>query len=265
MSEYTIHGGDEGKKRLEILSRTVGVGTTKFFEKVGISQGIKCLDLGCGGGDVSFLLARLIGNDGKVIGYDIDIRKIELAKKILNDSIVKNINFEVKSAYDLNEEMEYDLVYSRFLLSHLKEPLKILTKIKTSLKNGGKILIEDTDFSGHFSYPYSEGFSSYVSLYQKLLKKRGADANIGQKLVNLLSQAGYKNIEFQISQPVHIKGEGKLMAEITFKGIEQSLLEENIITKGEFDKVLNEIIKFGSRNDTIISLPRIFQVQATKE
>ncbi len=264
MAEYTIHGGDKGKKRLEILARTIGMETRKFIKTVGISQGIKCLDLGCGGGDVSFLLSQFIGKNGKVVGYDIDNRKIELAKKSLHNSDIHNVSFEVKDAYDLDEEREYDLVYSRFLLSHLKEPPKVLEKIKTSIKKGGKILIEDTDFSGHFSYPYSKGFSLYISLYQELLNKRGANANLGQKLFTLLNQAGFKNIEFCISQPAHTKGEGKLMAEITFEGITKSLLEENIISKRDSDEILKELIEFRRRSDTIMSLPRIFQIQATK-
>ena len=202
------------------------------------------MDLGCGGGDVSFLLSEFIGGSGNVTGHDIDSRKIELAKKLLHSSGINNINFEVKNAYDLSEEPKYDLVYSRFLLSHLKEPLKVLEKINTCLKVGGKVLIEDTDFSGHFSYPHSNGFASYVSLYQKLLNKRGANANLGQKLFILLNQAGYSDIDFQVSQPIHIKGEGKLMAEITFEGIGKSLLEEDIISKVEYEKILKEIIDF---------------------
>ncbi len=264
MAEYTIHGGDKGKKRLEILAQTIGAETHKFFKTAGINKGISCLDLGCGGGDVSFLLSQFVGENGNITGYDIDSREIELAKKLLNKSDVNNVSFEVKDAYDLDEEMQYDLVYSRFLLSHLKDPLSVLKKICTSLKNGGKVLIEDTDFSGHFSYPRSKAFDLYVSLYQDLLNKRGANANLGQKLSFLLSRAGFEKIEFYISQPAHIKGEGKLMAEITFEGISESLIEERIISKDEINEILKGIIEFRKRNDTIMSLPRIFQLQAIK-
>ena len=31
MAEYTIHGGDEGKRRLEILARTIGDGDYKIL------------------------------------------------------------------------------------------------------------------------------------------------------------------------------------------------------------------------------------------
>lgn len=124
----------------------------------------------------------------------------------------------------------------------------------------GIILVEDTDFTGHFSHPSSKDFNRYVSLYQRLLKKRGADASIGQKLVRLFKKARFIDVEFQLSQPVHIEGPGKLMAEITFEGISKALIEEGLITAEEAEKVYSGLVDFRKRSDSLISLPRIFQV-----
>ncbi len=96
-----------------------------------------------------------------------------------------------------------------------------------------------------------------------MLKKRGANANLGQHLVRLLKDLNCGNVTFQISQPAHSSGEGKLMAEITFKGISEALIEENMITKEEFDNIHAGLVAYRKREDTIMSLPRIFQVIAT--
>ncbi len=151
-------------------------------------------------------------------------------------------------------------MYSRFLLSHLSDPKTVLRSIRRALRTGGLLLIEDTDFSGHFCYPPSRYFNKYVSLYQHLLKKRGADANIGQKLMGLLHEAGFADVAFQISQPAHTGGEGKRMAEITFDGISKALLEEGLLSAEQAWVIHSGLVKFREQSDSVMSLPRIFQM-----
>ena len=265
MQEYTIHGGDEGKNRLSILSRTLREDTARFLQMANLHAGMNCLDLGCGGGDVTLDIANHVGAEGKVLGLDIDERKIQLAAESAVLNGIKNARFKAMSAYDLKDESAYDLVYSRFLLSHLNKPQEVLQHIWTALKKGGTFLIEDTDFSGHFSQPSSRYFDDYVSLYQRLLKKRGADANLGQKLVSLLKEAGFVDVEFHITQPAHTEGEGKLMAEITFEGISKALIDEGLIDSDQAKKIHSGLVNFRKRGDSLISLPRVFQVRGRRE
>lgn len=260
MPEYTIHGSDEGAKRLSILSRTLATSTERFLHWAGLSTGLTVLDLGCGAGDVTLVMSERVGPQGQLTGLDLDERKIQLATAAAAQREIQNVQFKAFNAYDLVDESSYDLVYSRFLLSHLNKPETVLQNIRHALKAGGRLLIEDTDFSGHFSYPVSGDFNRYVSLYQSLLTKRGADANFGQRLVGVLQAAGFTDVAFQIIQPAFLAGEGKLMAEITFEGISNALLEEGLVSPEEVQQILTGLVQFRQRNDSIMSLPRIFQV-----
>lgn len=264
MSEYTIYGGDKGKSRLEVLSRVLSDSTSTFINQYNIEENYKCLDLGCGGGDVSFLISTKLNSKGSIKAIDIDQRELELAEEERKIRGIENLSFGRGDVYQLNSSGEYDLIYSRFLLSHLNNVEAALSNIKDALKPGGLLLLEDTDFSGHFSNPQNDAFDQYVRLYQMLLDKRGANANIGKELFWKLEEAGFSQIEVQISQPVFTQGEGKLMAELTFAGILQSLLEENLVSKSITADIMNELIEFGRSEETMISLPRIFQLKALK-
>ncbi|MFN0092543.1 MAG: methyltransferase domain-containing protein [Acidimicrobiales bacterium] len=46
--------------------------TRAFFVGAGIAAGMTVLDLGCGAGDVSLLVAELVGPRGRVVGVDAD-------------------------------------------------------------------------------------------------------------------------------------------------------------------------------------------------
>src|SRR4030095_6335238 len=80
MPSYIIRGGQAGRERLRLLARVMRPTTAALFARAGVREGMRCLDVGCGGGDVSFDLARLVGPLGRVVGIDLDAVKITAAR-----------------------------------------------------------------------------------------------------------------------------------------------------------------------------------------
>src|SRR6266853_4505638 len=95
---------------------------------------------------------------------------------------------------------EYDLVYARFLLSHLSEPERCLEAMVRACNVKGAIVLEDVDFSGSFCYPTCAAYERYTQLYQDVVNRRGGDANIGQKLPGMLRKAGAENVLVNVVQ-----------------------------------------------------------------
>lgn len=264
MNEYAIHGGKKGNERLAILSRTVGATTGGFLDRHQSALSGRCLDLGCGGGTVTLDIAKRVKGQGEVYGLDMDPVNISRAREAARDQRVENVQFDCSDAYGLADVDRYHAVYSRFLLSHLHQPAQVLANVFRGLVPGGRVLLEDTDFSGHFCYPACNAFDTYVRLYQNLLLARGADANIGQRLYQLVQQAGFEEISVRAVQPVHTVEEGKLMAEITMEGISGALLQEGLANQEEVSQTVAELRAFRADEKTVMSLPRIFQVSAVK-
>jgi 2-polyprenyl-3-methyl-5-hydroxy-6-metoxy-1,4-benzoquinol methylase len=73
-----IRGGVQGRERLRVLARVIWPTTSTLLSRVGIAPTARCLDLGCGGGDVTRALAG-IASDGFVVGADLET-KLELAR-----------------------------------------------------------------------------------------------------------------------------------------------------------------------------------------
>jgi SAM-dependent methyltransferase len=80
MTDYAIRGGVEGKRRLDLLAQVMAPTTEALLAEVGVGAGLQCFDVGCGGGHVSALLARLVGDSGSVVGIDFDEVKLESAR-----------------------------------------------------------------------------------------------------------------------------------------------------------------------------------------
>ena len=120
--------------------------------------------------------------------------------------------------------------------------------------------MEDTHFSGSFCWPPCAAYEQYVELYQKAAEHGGGDANIGPKLPAMLRRAQIQAVELNVIQPTHIHGEGKLMAPITMSRISDALIAEGLASEVEVQQILAGLNKIAADAETVMSLPRIFQV-----
>jgi ubiquinone/menaquinone biosynthesis C-methylase UbiE len=258
--QYAIRGGKEGKARLDLLARVMLPTTTQLLDCVGLTRGMKCLDVGCGGGHVALLMASKVGPEGRVIGTDTDGKILALARQDAEAANVANAEFQQVDACACLWDDEFDIVYSRFLLSHLNRPENCLAPMMEACHPGGMIVIEDTDFAGSFCYPTFAAYERYKELYQELVQRRGGDPNIGPKLPAMLRRAGIQRVELNVIQPAHIHGEGKLMAPLTMSRISDALTAEELATEGEVQQILTELNHAAADCETVVGLPRIFQV-----
>jgi ubiquinone/menaquinone biosynthesis C-methylase UbiE len=259
---YVIRGGIEGRERLRILARVMQPTTNILLNQVGIKQGMSCLDVGCGGGDVSFYLAKLVGSTGRIVGIDIDETKIEIARKEAIENKILNIEFRVSDINEVEGKAEFDIVYARFLLTHLQDPVNALKKIFSELKPGGLVVLEDVDFNGHFCFPENEAFKRYVQLYSEVVNIRGGDPNIGPRLPNLLKETGFEKIKVNVVQPAGIDGEVKMMAAITMENIAHAVMSTALATGEEIDDILKNLYELAMDKESFCSIPRIVQTWA---
>ncbi|MDE1463096.1 methyltransferase domain-containing protein [Spartinivicinus poritis] len=249
---------------MKLLSKVMGPSTQSLINELKLSPGLVCLDVGCGGGDVSFELAKIIGPTGQVIGVDYDQIKIDLAAKEAEQQGLNNITFLTHDVYKWKPEETFDLIYLRFLLTHLKEPDALIESLYLNLKPGGVIVVEDIDFRGHFSEPHCPAMSKFVELYSKAVHNRGADPNIGPRLPTLLQKSGLSNVATKLVQPVDTEGGIKLLSYMTLESIAKPILDDKLIEAEELKKISNELYSFVCDPTTMIGGPRVFQVWGHK-
>jgi SAM-dependent methyltransferase len=258
-SHYVIRGGLEGRERLRVLARVMWPTTSALFQRVGVDPGARCLDLGCGGGDVSLALAGL-ATQGSVVGADMDETKLDLARAEAASAGVNNVEFRVLDVMEPPaDDQQFDVVYMRFLLTHLPDPSTALAHVRKRLARGGAIVVEDIDFTGHFCHPHSDAFWRYVQLYTEAVLARGCDPNIGPRLPSLLEGAGFEGIDMNVVQPAGLVGEVKSIAPITLEAIAEAVLAAGLVTVEDLNQTVDDLYAFAAREGTLLSIPRIVQ------
>ena len=256
---YILLGGEQGAERLRLLARVKWPTTKALLRKVGLRPGMHCLDIGCGIGAVTLKLAKWVSASGRVVGIDLDKRCLELARQ---EAIRQQLPafFRTECISELGETGTYDLVYSRFLLTHLADPGEAMARFVSAARPGGLVVVEDIEFAAHFCYPACPAFDRYVSLYQETVQQKGGDPNIGPRLVTLLMDAGLEHVSVQVVQPTFRKGIGKRLAEVTMEHIREAVVEAGMASHTEVDRIVAELGDFARNRRTLVSLPRIFQV-----
>jgi predicted O-methyltransferase YrrM len=220
---------------------------------------MSCLDVGCGIGAVTLQLARRVGSTGRAVGIDRDEHCLEIARQEAGRQNVHPV-FRAMSVSELQEAAAYDLVYGRFLLSHLREPGQAIERMALAARPGGLVVVEDIEFAGHFSFPKCPAFDRYVSLYQKAVERKGGDADIGPRLTGLFLDAGLEGVELEVVQPTFRHGPGKRIAQVTMQHIREAVVEAGLASPGEVNAIVADLDRFAQDPRTLLSLPRIFQV-----
>ena len=256
---YIIRGGIEGRERLRILARIWRPATFDLLRRAGIQPGMQCLDVGCGGGDVSVDLARLVEPRGRVVAIDFDEVKVAIGRAEAEAQHITNIEFRVADIIQGGLAGEFDLAFARFILSHLPNPEHVIAKIRGVLRPGGVAVIVDTDWRGYFWEPDNAALWRFVELYTQTLGRRGGDANIGPRLPALLTQSGFANVQMSVAQHAETAGEPKLLTPMTMEYIADAVIAEGLASRADVDRMVSELYEFARDPNTVLSGPRIIE------
>ena len=75
MSNYTLDNSwNKARRRLSLLEEHLDPMTKRRLTMLGIRQGLRCLEVGAGGGSVASWLCEQVGPTGRVVATDIDIQ-----------------------------------------------------------------------------------------------------------------------------------------------------------------------------------------------
>ncbi len=259
MERYVIRGGQAGFDRLRRLAALRLPDTSRLFDRVGVAPGWRCVDLGCGSGDITAEIARRVGPQGTVTGVDMDPIKIELSTATHR---LANIDFQVADLETWSDPAGFDMVYCGLVLQHLPDPASLVRRMWAAIRPGGALVVEDADFDGLFCYPPSAAFDFYADNYREVLRRRGGDPAMGRKLCRLFLDAGIPAPELSMVQRAVPGGDGKGMALSTLVATGDAILSEGLASRDEVDRAVAALADYTADPATVTGEPRIFQVWA---
>jgi ubiquinone/menaquinone biosynthesis C-methylase UbiE len=124
-----------------LLTNGLAVHGTEALRRHPPREGTRALDLGCGFGDTTLELAKLVGPHGEAAGVDCSRRFVEEAKQSAAPTGVKNVRYFAGDVQLGELGGPYDYAFSRFGVMFFASPVAALRNIVKSLRPGGSLLM----------------------------------------------------------------------------------------------------------------------------
>jgi len=174
------------------VADNVNTMTQRLLVDAGIVTGIRVVDIGCGNGEVSLLLAKLVGKSGEVIGLDHDDKSLAAARERVHSQNFPNVTFiKCDLSGPLPQLEPFDAVVGRRVLMYLPNPVDTIRRITAALRPGGLAVFQESDSTlvpgRRVPMPLHEQVSRWI---WQTVEREGGDIHIGFALKSLLEQSG---------------------------------------------------------------------------
>jgi SAM-dependent methyltransferase len=246
--------------RLRALEELFDPASRAFIERLGITDGWRCLEAGFGAGSMAVWLADRVGPGGRVLATDLDPRMLDNEQRT---------NLEVRRHDMLVDQLpraEFDLVHTRAVLAHIPERQTALERLSDAVRPGGWLLVEDIDLAGaamraaaeRYVWP-PEARSAYragVQALEVVLSEADRDPGYGARLPAAVRDLGVLDCGAELHAPIIAGGAERDCMRLTLEYLRDRLLATRLVDASGFDQFLQL-----TRDSGVLYIP-IFMVSA---
>jgi SAM-dependent methyltransferase len=181
-AEYAFGDGDVAARRLALLADVFAPTSRAFLLREAPRRPALALDLGCGPGYTTRLIAETL-RPGRTVGLDISD---DFATRATAAATPDGVSFAVHDvvAAPLPEPAP-DLVYARYLVTHVADPEAAIGRWAAQLAPGGRLLLEDTE-AMLTDHPV---FGEYIERVDERLAVRGHQLMAGPLLARVATRS----------------------------------------------------------------------------
>ena len=238
---------------------------------LGIEPGQTVVDVGCGTGFFTRLVAHGLRDKGRIVGIDRNKRLLNVAKKLARTEGLEDvITFRPGSADSIPLDDGYaDRVVCQTLLWFLKEPRSALKEMIRVCKSGGMVGAVE----GAFDYVmwYVPDDPRQTALFRKSVIARsvghrrlyGGDRGIGYKLPSMFSELGLKRVRIDGFPHVWMESDDRVPRQFKLQEYRDYVHRfENPVKKEQEEN--RRILKLGGMTDAEIEGARNLYYKRSK-
>jgi SAM-dependent methyltransferase len=178
--------------KLEHFSRFVAPELRGVFAELGLAPGARVLDVGCGVGFATHMLASLLGEDARVVGIDLSWPHLRAASGPQRVGLVQG-----DAAKLCFRDATFDLIWSCNTVNHLADPVAAVRAMRDALRPAGRLVLAQSGFLPEMFFAWDAPLDDAVrrachEYYRERYGLRSEDTARIRGLVGLLQRAGMR-------------------------------------------------------------------------
>jgi trans-aconitate 2-methyltransferase len=182
---YTYGDTELAAERLDLVARAFAPTTRRFLQREGVRGSGLALDLGCGPGNTTRLLAETL-SPVRTIGLDASQAFIERARH----SAPSGVTFQEHDVRTVPfPQAPADLIYCRLLLSHLPDPPEMVAQWGLQLSEDGLLMLDEME-----DIAAEPIITRYLDLTRGVVRRTGAELFVGAALDSMQDPRGLKRV-----------------------------------------------------------------------
>jgi SAM-dependent methyltransferase len=243
---YILDGSNEDLRRLLSISQVTADPARAAFGRVGVQEGWRVLDCGCGPIGGLAVMAEFIGPDGQVLGVDFNGPSVERARSVIAELGLTNVNVAVGDVNAPDIELVvgggFDLAFTRCFLMHQAQPAHTLTQIADRVRSGGWIVAHEPLRSPPpRSHPDLDALGAYWELLHEVMESAGAQHLAVDGLPGFARAAGLQVVSesgFFVNTPPAL---GFEIHASTLAAAKERAVQSGVATKRDIDQLVSEL------------------------
>ena len=204
---YLLGRANAEVERLTRQIVTLGSDSEAQLDRIGIKNGEKVVDLGCGPGGVLHLLAERVGGSGHVLGIDRGHHFVELARRFVEERGLTQVEVREGDAYDTGlPRASFDGGHMRLLLVNVPEPERAVRELVALVRPGGWVASFEADYLPCCCDPPLPALDRLMEAYAAYARAQKIDLAVGRRMHRMFREAGVTDIS--VDAIVHVFPEG---------------------------------------------------------
>ena len=246
-------------ERLRAQSAVWGDFTDRVLAGAGLDVGMTALDAGCGPGEVMRLMGRRVGLGGSVTGVDIDPDVGTYGLRRLREEEEGDFHFHAVNLLD-GETVPgapFDLVFCRFLLIHMDDPVEMVRRLAAQTKPGGTLVAMDYVTAAMMCAPPDPVLDRGIQVLRDTFAAAGRPLDAGVRLGEWFRGAGLPMPHGTDLQGILKVTDADIMTPKILVGLAPMSARLGVATEEEIKSLADQFRSISARGEHLIHFPTV--------
>ena len=245
LDTYLLASDNPELERLRSQARLWEPEAEIMLDRIGVSPGWHCLDLGCGAMGILGPLSQRVRLGGNVVGLDADPAQIAAAHAYIDEELLDNVELVTRDAYDTRlPRASFDLVHVRFVFAPVGRDEALLREMLALTRPGGVVAIQEPDAGAWGYFPATPAFERLKGVILAAFREGGGDFNAGRRTYGMLRLAGLEDVQVRVAVLALPGGHPYLRLPLQFAhSLRARIVGGGLMSAAELDRLVAEYVE----------------------